>query len=258
MHILKLVKDYTIKGVKWIFSNLEKSIIILLIIVLAIVGLRYCSTQKELAKTKAELVESADTLTTYKNKIGELYLQRETYITDAKTLKYLNDSLYKEYKSLKDHPTIITKTETVLKIDSVYIADTPVEQDTVKNTYTANFDYNDKWFSINGKSVFNLNTMNSSTTINNLTVPANFTTNLIEKDKKLYFVTKSDNPYIQINNIEGAVISPENSKLLNDRYNKPWVVAVGAGPSLILIDGKLQVYPSINLTLGYKIIDFKL
>lgn len=256
--ILKYIKDYSIKGLTWIFSHLERAIIILLLIILGILALKYCSTEKELSKTKAELVENVDTLTTYKNKIGELYVERETYITDAKTLKYLNDSLYREYKNLKDHPTVIVKTETVLKIDSIYVDNTPIVEDTIAKTYTSNFLVNNQYYNIAGNTTFNLKNYTAQTFFSSISFPANFTTNLIERDKKLYFVTKCDNPYIQINNIEGAVISPETSKLLNQKYNKPYVLSIGPGASFVLIDGKIRTVPSINLTLGYKIIDFKL
>ena len=258
LQILKTIYQYIKIGLKWIFSNLERAIIILLCFIILILGMKYCSSEKELAKTKAELIENVDTLTTYKNKLGELYTERETYITDAKTLKYLNDSLYKEYKYLKDHPTVIVKTETVFKVDSIYVEHNPVVADTLKKTYTADFNVLEQYYNIAGTTTFNLKQLTAQTMFKTISFPANFTTDLVERNNKLYFITKCDNPYVQINNIEGAVISPENSKLLNKKYNNPWVLALGIGPSVTVIDGKIKVIPAINLTLGFKIIDFKI
>lgn len=258
LEILSKISNYIKIGAKWILSNLEKTIIIILLIVVAILSLKYCSSERELAKTKAELIESVDTLTTYKNKLGEVYLERETYITDAKTLKHLNDSLYKEYKYLKDHPTVIVKTETVFKVDSIYVEHNPVVADTLNKIYTSDFNVLDQYYNIAGTTTFNLQKLSAQTLFNTISFPANFTTDLVERNNKLYFITKCDNPYVQINNIEGAVISPENSKLLNKKYNNPWVLALGLGPSVTLIDGKIKVIPAINLTLGFKIIDFKI
>ena len=258
LEILSKISNYIKIGAQWILSHLERTIIIILLIVVAILSIRYCSSERELAKTKAELVESVDTLTTYKNKLGEVYLERETYITDAKTLKHLNDSLYKEYKYLKDHPTVIVKTETVIKIDSIYVDHEPVIADTLNKMYTSNFAVNDLYYNIAGNTTFNLNNLTAQTFFSNISFPATFTTDLVERNNKLYFITKCDNPYVQINNIEGAVISPENSKLLNKKYNNPWVLALGLGPSVAIVDGKIKVIPAINLTLGFKIIDFKI
>ena len=159
---------------------------------------------------------------------------------------------------MKDHPTVIVKTETVVKIDSIYIDHEPVIADTLNKTYTSNFAVNDRYYNIAGNTTFNLNNLTAQTFLSNISFPATFTTDLVERNNRLYFITKCDNPYVQINNIEGAVISPENSKLLNKKYNNPWVLALGIGPSVTLIDGKIKVIPAINLTLGFKIIDFKI
>jgi hypothetical protein len=79
---------------------------------------------------------------------------------------------------------------------------------------------------------------------------------LIEKDKTLQFVVKADNPYLLINNINGAVISPEKSKVLKERFNKPWGVIVGVGPSVVVVGNAVKIYPALQLTLGYKLISF--
>jgi cell division protein FtsL len=256
--ILKLIWQYIKKGLIWIFSNLERAIIIALCLVILVLSVRYCSTQNELAKTKAELIETVDTVAAYKNKVGELYAQKEAYMIDAKTLKHLNDSLYKEYKNLKDHPTVIVKTETVFQVDSIYVKGDEVVKDTINNIYSANFKRNEKWYSISGQTIFDLNANEFLTIFDSIKIPGTFTTDLVERDNNLYFVTKCNNPYIQINNIEGVVLTQEFSKLLDNRYKKPWSLVIGVGPSVTYFDNKFRVYPSINLTFGYKIIDFKI
>ena len=79
---------------------------------------------------------------------------------------------------------------------------------------------------------------------------------IIEKNKKLYFLTKCDNPYVQINNIEGAIVSPEQSKVFKKRFNRPWGVMIGVGPSITVIDNTVRIYPALQLTVGYKFISF--
>ena len=61
---------------------------------------------------------------------------------------------------------------------------------------------------------------------------------------------------MQINNIEGCMLSPEDSNVIKNRFDKRWVVVVGAGPSLTVVNGQLKVVPGLQLTLGYKLISF--
>ena len=57
----------------------------------------------------------ADTLTVYKNKLGEAYTAKNTYVQTVKDLKKTNAELYEEVKNLKDHPVVIVKTKTEFK-----------------------------------------------------------------------------------------------------------------------------------------------
>ena len=69
-------------------------------------------------------------------------------------------------------------------------------------------------------------------------------------------MTKCDNPYVQINNIEGAIVSPEQSKVLKKRFNRPWGVMIGVGPSITVVNNTVKAYPALQLTIGYKFISF--
>lgn len=251
----KPIFEFLKKGFKWMFSNFKNFIIVLLTILCLVVAFNFYSTKKELEKTKIELVEANDSTFTYMNKAKELYAARETYIASIKELKNANEELYKEWKNLKDHPIVIEKVTTVVKIDSVHVKDS-VSVDSTMTNYTAKFNYDDKYCSISGATLFNLPSKTANTSIYNITFPATFTTDVIEKNKKLYFLTKCDNPYVQINNIEGAVISPEQSKVLKSRFDRPWGVMVGIGPSMTIIDNTVKIYPALQVTIGYKVISF--
>lgn len=251
----KWLLDIIIKGFKWAFSSFKNFLIALLVILCLVAAWNLYSTKKELERTKIELVESQDTTFVYKNKVGELYAARETYVADIKELKAANEELYKEWKNLKDHPIIIEKVQTVIRIDSVYVKD-DIAVDTLSNTYTANFNYTEKYCNISGATVFDMPNNVANTSIYNVEFPATFTTDVIEKDKKLYFLTKCDNPYVQINNIEGAIISPEQSKVLKSKFNRPWGIMVGIGPSMTIIDNTVKIYPALQVTIGYKVISF--
>lgn len=255
--ILSKVFDYFKKFCKWLIKDI-KNLIIVILFVFGFVSMCNTSVMRhKLHETEIALIEANDTTFEYKNKTKELYAARETYIADINELKRQNSELYKEYKNLKDHPIIIEKVETIVKMDSIRIIDsvfvTPAE-----NMYTAKFNYNDKWCSVNGFTHFDLINYKANTDINNISFPATFTTDLIEKNNKLLFITKCDNPYVQINNIEGAVVSPTQSKVLKKHFDKPWGIMVGVGPSVGIIDNNIKVYPAFHVTIGYKLINFNL
>ena len=251
----KFILSGIVKVFKWTFSNFKNFIIVLLVILCLVGAWSLYRTKKDLERTKIELVESQDTTFIYKNKAGELYAACETYIADIKELKTANEELYKEYKNLKDHPIIIEKVQTVIKIDSIYIKD-DVIVDTLSNMYTADFKFADNYCSISGATTLDVLNKAANTSIYNIEIPATFTTDVIEKNKKLYFLTKCDNPYVQINNIAGAIVSPEQSKVLKKRFNRPWGVMIGVGPSITVVNNTVKVYPSLQLTIGYKFISF--
>lgn len=255
LDILKAIGKFLLKCLKWVFKDIKNFLIVLFAILLLFAAINLSTTKKELERTKVELIESNDSIFEYKNKVGELYQAKETYIADINELKKVNEELYKEYKDLKDHPIIVEKIKTVFKIDSIYVKDS-LSSDIANDVHTANFKYNDNWFNLSGATVFNIPNNTASTSIFNIEIPATFTTDVIEKSRQLYFLTKCDNPYIQINNIEGALISPEQSKVLKERFNRPWGVMVGVGPSVILQNNTVKIYPALHVTVGYKFISF--
>ena len=106
-------------------------------------------------------------------------------------------------------------------------------------------------------SVFNTDDLSATTNINAIKFPTTFSLDLIESKKgDLSFIVNADNPYIEINNINGAVLSPEDSKAIKKRYDKKWCVVAGVGPALTIIDNKVKFVPALQVTLGYKIFAF--
>lgn len=257
MKFLSRILEYIIKFFKWIFSNF-KNFLLFLFGVLSIVYMfkfNYLNTKYE-----NELNRINDTTTVYKNKIGELYHINQSYIASEKELKSKNKALYDEINNLKDNPLIVSKTEFKYKTDTIHTkSDTVfvyVDSITNERLVKSNFSYIDNWTNISGTNTFNLNSYKFDTNINFIEMSADMTTNFIERDNKLYVITKSSNPYIQINNTDGVIVSPENSKILKNRFDKRWGVMVGVGPSMTVCDNKFRVLPAIQVTIGYKIFSF--
>ena len=251
----KSILNAIIKGFKWVFSNFKNFIIVLLVILCLAGAWSLYRTKKDLERTKIELVESQDTTFVYKNKIGELYAAREIYIADIKELKAEKEELYKECKNLKDHLTAVEKVETETNIDSLHTKDN-VAVDTLSNIYTATFNFTNKYYSIYGATTFDISNKVANTSIYNIEIPATFTIDIIDKNNTLCLLTKSDNPYVRINNIEGAIVSPEQSKVFKKRFNRPWGVTIGVGLSTTVVNNTVKVYPALQFTIGYKLINF--
>ena len=210
------------------------------------------TAERDYEKEKTELT---DTLTVYKNKQDELYAEREISIAEKRDLKEKQEELYNEIKKLKDNPITITKIETVTEIDSIYIRDTVYQ--TSDKEYRTDFLYKDQWSEFSGYSAFNLHSLSGTTVFNRISFNSNIWVSIIEKDKKtLSLIARSDNPYLKINNLNGSIVSPEDSKLLRQRYRKPWGISAGIGVSTTYYNNKIIAVPAIQITLGYQFISF--
>lgn len=253
--ILKGIWSWICKFFSWLFKDWKRLIIFLLVALCTFLVLRVNHISNEYYDYQQRAV---DTLSVYHNKVGELYAANNTYIMDIKELKKTNRELYDEVKNLKDNPIIVTKTEIEYRVDTVRMnSDTVfVYKDGSDLIYRNDFSKRDQWMDISGTTLFSMNNKQFSTTLNSISFNSDITTNLVERDNKLYFISKSSNPYMQINNIEGCMLSPEDSKVIKNRFDKRWVVVVGAGPSLTVVNGQLKVVPGLQLTLGYKLISF--
>ena len=250
--ILKKMWKWIKSVFKWIFSNF-KNFFLVILTVLAIV---FFFSWKHAEKTAERVqIEAADTLTAYKNKNGELYAQIQGYIVDNRELKELNEELYQEVKNLKDNPIVVTKTEFVIQIDTLEIRDTVYQE--AEGIFSSKFRYENQWVTIDGKSMFDLNKMNSTTYINDISLYADMYFDIVEKNKKEFaFIARSSNPYLHINNMSGAIVSPESSKMLKRRFQKPWGIMVGVGGTATIYNGRCIVVPGLQLTLGYQIVRF--
>ena len=238
-------KKLTANQIKWIAF-------IILFIALAF-SVSRCSSYKR--RYENSYREYHDSVAMYMNKYGEMYAMNNAYIADIATVKRENEELYNELKSLKDNPIVVTKVETKYVMDTVYI-EPELTADTVTGDFFSNIAYQDEWNSFAGRFNGNIYTGASMFSIDKMEFNCSLTTDLIEKNGKLYFITKADNPYLRINDIDGYLVSPEKSKVLRKQFNKPWGVMIGVGCTATVYNNKVLLLPGIHLTLGYKILSF--
>ena len=246
--VLSLAKNIFVK----IFSDWKNILILTLAAVLLCTYFNYKRVSNDYQDT---ITEQVDTISSYKNKVGEMYSQIGTYISDIEKLKKINSDLYSEVKNLKDNPIIITKIETVTEIKEIHVTDTLHKYDDFM--YKFPFRYSNQYAIISGECDFDMSELIGSASFDKISFPNNITLSLIESNKgQLSFIAKSDNPYCQINNMNGVVISPEDSKAIKKRFDKPWVLVLGVGGTVTVVDGKVVICPGIQLTFGRKIFAF--
>lgn len=250
-NVWKAIKNFFVKAFKWIFSDFTHALLVLACVCVCILQFKYTYMKDKYYN----LVDSTeDTIKVYKNKIGEIYKERASAITDIKNLKLKNEELYNEVKNLKENPIVVTKIKTEIKYKDIEVHDT-VKIDPQGN-YFFPVNHNDQWISINGKSSFDVSKMLGTVKFDSISVPNNITVDIIEKGDKLSFLAKTDNPYCQINSLNGTILSPEKSKVLKRRFEKNWYFIYGVGASGTIYNNKVILVPGVQVTFGRKLFAF--
>lgn len=228
-----IMKNLWNKIKAWLISKITVRNVFYLIVVLFIIGsVSTCSYYKKESDKKDNIIDMQDdSIYTYKNKYGEYYDMSKTYIADKKMLEEYNKELYKELKSLKDNPIIITKIKYEYLIDSIEIVDSVK---VVDGLYVSDLRYNQNKLFISGQNSLDIKSMINTTRIDSLMLSLGLTVDLIEKDEQLNILVKSDDPRMNVTHINGAIISPEKSKVLRNYFRKRNSIGVfvGAGVSL--------------------------
>lgn len=231
------------------FKKIENIIIIILLAIIVFMGFKTCNTEKELIANNVILTDS---LYEYRNKVGELYAEKATYISTIDDLSRINQELYDECKKLKDNPIVVTKIETVTKIDSIYIKSEPI---IVNDKITNNYNYNDNYLNMNISHVLYNNI--GELFVNDISVEADIYYDIIEnkKSKSLSIITRSTNPYLKINDVNGGIINPTNSKTLENyfKHRNKWSFGISGGMYCIYdVNSKtIGVGPGFGLSLSY-------
>lgn len=256
MKFLEKIYNALVSSFKWVFSNFKNFLICLFGIIAIVFACKYYYMN---SKYENEINNITDTISVYKNKANELYIAKQAAVLSKTDLKKKNLELYDEIKNLKDNPLVITKTKFTLRTDTIHTKSdtvyTYIDSIDHHKIMTNKFSFKTDYTNIQGVSMFDFNNYRFGTTINSIEMYGDITSDLIEKDNKLYIISKSSNPYLQINNTDGVLVSPEKSKLLRSKFDKKWGVMVGVGPS-IFYDNKVKVLPAIQVTIGYKLFSF--
>lgn len=239
--------------------NLLKDVKFYIIIILFfIIGFLTFQNNKYASDLNYSNVILTDSISYYKNKLNETYTQKESYIVKYEELQQIHNDLAEEYTKLKDNPIVITKVETQYEIKEVYIESDRSEIDSLENIITNFYNYNDDYMRLTATHKLNLRKNEGNLQLNNITFDANIYTNIIEKDKRLYLISKSDNPYLNITNVYGGFIDLESSKVLNNFYKKEnkWSLSFSYGLYTIygITNKKMDFGPGFGFSLNYNFV----
>lgn len=202
------------------------------------------------------IVYKTDSLDVYKNKLKEAYASVNVYVQDKNQLKKQNTQLAEELKKLKDNPIVITKTKVKVYVDTIYTqADTIIQKDSIYDLHWHYLEPNN-YFSLNGLTKVKNDFSSFNTNIYNLQLDTEITMDIIDdkKNNRFKLIARTDNPYINITNMDGVVFDPTKSSVLKKFYKqKRWHI----GPQVtygITADGKLR--PTFGVGIGYGLINF--
>ena len=215
-------------------------LIIVLLCVLLSFSIQKCSNTNNEYKNNIEALN--DTIKYYQDKNGNLVATKLAFESDVKTLKLLNEDLYKEIEDLKLKKSVSSivyiegKVENP-KQDTSYI----VKHDTISKGFNKYFDFNNEYRVLEGNVKYENDSLGIF--INKDIINFNYSVG-IDKDNNIY--VKSTNPYVKYNEISGFRVS--QSKKTH------WSL----GPSINFGYDPIQNKPSFNIgiSLNYSLIKF--
>lgn len=234
----------------WIKKNiLIIGLVLLNILIITISGCVISSLKKENAINKHNYDTAIGEVEVLRTKNGDLVAERDSYVATIKDLERLNIASQEEIKNLKK--TLDKKISYISKLES-QINITPAEvHDTVyinNGVIVSKWGAGDEWYEINGVTTIKDSTV--MTSVNKLYVDVPLTVGLT--DTWSIFVTTS-NPYINISDIEGAVL--DKSLYIKTTAVRRWGLGVSAGFGFgyDCIDRGLYAGPGVQIGFYYRI-----
>ncbi|MBR5297103.1 MAG: hypothetical protein IKU29_04440 [Parabacteroides sp.] len=222
---------------------MNKLSFIIIAILLGLVGLltnRLSNKNDELQNAIQNYKASSDTLSQIRLENNQLLYEKNAYILKESEMieqLELNKSEIKGLqKELNSKIALLNSIQGKVKVDTIITRDTMYMVDSIRYI---DFTYNDKWLKLVGSTAID---PHPSTTISSIEIPLSIQTGITESN--VIFV-KTDNPYIKITSMEGAVVSRKKIELKHGIF-------VGAGFQYGLFNGRMDFGPQIGYGLQIK------
>ena len=228
------------------------TILMIIIIVLALLYLKQCNRSSNLnsdlkiANMNQQVMN--DSITTYRDKAGDLTYEKGILIASEKELKTLNEELYNEVKDLVDNPKIVIKERIVIK-EVPFAVPTYITQYPNGNTglnWQRDTTYSlGNYQNLAGETIFTFDSLgihNPVTFINANEIGISFTTGIKEGKDHYEIFIKSDYPGFVVTDIQGSIL---DKKMVTSNES-----SVVFGPSI----GYGVVFnPSGNISHGFTV-----
>ena len=214
-------------------------------------------------KYKYDTIILNDTIVSYQNKLGEEYKAKNLYVQSIKDLKEHNQELYSEIQSLKDNPIVVIKTKTQFLKDTIYANSDSIRIDEKNDSSLYKLYWNcrdeQKYYSLNGVTTVSQNFNSFNTVITDLMINNDITLDVVENKTNLMVLAKSNNPYINVSNINSVIIEPNKSKVLKSYFKqKKWGIGIqgGIGFQYDLLHKQGGIGPYVGIGCSYNLINF--
>ena len=228
----------------------KKSTIILLIIealfLIVIFGAIKSCDNRKIDILEQNYKASKDTMEIIKLDNNKLLHEKSMYIlSENELISQLNisKSEIKELKQkLQSSIEALANVDTKILIDTIYTTtDSIVYKD---KDIIYDFSYKDDWLSLNGKTIFSQS--NGSTQLYNINIPTPLRVG-ITKDYQIFVET--ENPYLYITNIDGAIL--DSSNFIKKKSHWTHGVQFGFGIQYGLFNKGFDIGPQIGYSLQY-------
>ena len=227
----------------------KKTIIIMILEALLFIGLLIsvsrCSNEK-IDNLDRNLSASRDKVAELTLENGNLLADKEAYIIKEKELQEVLDITKAEKKDIEkkldEKIAYITEIESNVKVDTLEIKDTVTIIDS--SAINIKFNYKDDWLNFSGGTYYKNGKSRTSIFDINMNTPLRVGLT----DNYTIFV-ESENPYLNITAIEGAVIDGSNLHKKRQRWNLS--LHAGMGVHYGLFGMKVDVGPYIGTGVSY-------
>ena len=208
-------------------NNWKNILMIISLIIIIILIMSTTCIRQDNKKLKNNIKALTDSVHTLKTKNGELIYAKQSLILEKKEIENYLDISKSEVKELEkklnSSLAYISSIKSNIIVDSIIMFDTIVINEN-SDTISVRFNYDDKWVSLNGKTLV-YGTI-GETHVDKLEIETPLKVGLTE-DYKVFVLT--DNPYLKIGDIDGAAIENSIVKQKKKRFGIGPFVGVGIG-----------------------------
>lgn len=182
-------------------------------IVISVFFIGKCSNKDDSGINEQNLTALTADIVKYKTKYNQEVSSKQSFITENKKFKFLNDSLRSIIKNFKA-PKAIIKIKEVLRIDTLHVPyDVPISI-----SFERPFSIGDRWFRINGIA------SNTGLTLDNISTYNEQNIVFGEKKRDVYTVDiTNSNPYLEVAGVQSYTYQRKK------KWYEKWYITIPAG-----------------------------